>query len=101
MVLRRIGVWSAARLYGGICATMGLIIGAIVALAALAGGMVGAMEGGDSGFGSWVFGAMAGVGAIIVLPLLYGVFGLIGGALGAVLYNLFAGLFGGIEVELQ
>jgi hypothetical protein len=44
---------------------------------------------------------MFGVGAIIFLPLFYGVLGLIGGALGAALYNLFAGLFGGIELETQ
>jgi hypothetical protein len=27
--------------------------------------------------------------------------GLIGGAIGAALYNLFAGMFGGLEVEIQ
>jgi hypothetical protein len=37
MVIRHIGVWSVARLYGGLSAAMGLIIGAIVALVALAG----------------------------------------------------------------
>jgi hypothetical protein len=32
---------------------------------------------------------------------MYGVLGLVGGAIGAGLYNLFAGIFGGIEVEVQ
>ena len=104
MVLRRIGVWSAARLYGGLCAVLGLLFGVIFALVALAGGMAGmASDGGAGGAGlvSGPFGAIFGVGAIIALPLFYGVLGVIMGALTAVLYNLFAGLFGGIELETQ
>ena len=102
MVVRRIGVWSAARLYGGISGAMGLVFGIIFALIALAGGMAGAAAD-TSGYGlaSGAVVAMFGVGAIIFLPLFYGVLGLIGGALGAALYNLFAGLFGGIELETQ
>jgi hypothetical protein len=37
----------------------------------------------------------------IAMPVMYGVFGLIGGAIGAALYNLVAGWVGGIEVELD
>lgn len=37
----------------------------------------------------------------VVLPVLYGIFGVIGGAIGAALYNLVAGWVGGIEVELE
>jgi len=39
------------------------------------------------------------VGAILAAPLFYGVMRIIAGAIGASLYNLFAGMFGGIEVE--
>ena len=35
------------------------------------------------------------------MPVLYAVFGLIGGAIGAALYNLVAGWVGGLEVELE
>ncbi|HEX9365855.1 MAG TPA: hypothetical protein VF921_04465 [Vicinamibacterales bacterium] len=102
MVIRRIGVWSVSRLYGGISATMGLIIGAIFALVATLGGMAGAMrDSGSGGFASGGLGAMFGVGAIVILPICYGVIGLIGGAIGAALYNLFAGMFGGIELETE
>jgi hypothetical protein len=44
---------------------------------------------------------MFGVGAIIVLPIFYGVLGVVMGALTAALYNLFAGMFGGIELDIQ
>jgi hypothetical protein len=37
----------------------------------------------------------------VMMPIMYGVFGLIGGAIGAALYNLVAGWVGGIEVELS
>ena len=53
------------------------------------------------GLGSGAIGAMFGVGAIIILPLCYGGLGIIMGALTAALYNLFAGLFGGIEMDIQ
>ncbi len=104
MVIRRIGVWSAARLYAGISGCFGLIAGIIFALMATLGGMAGAMNNaGSRGFGvaAGGLGALFGVGAIIVLPICYGLMGLVGGAIGAGLYNLFAGMFGGVEVEVQ
>jgi hypothetical protein len=47
--------------------------------------------------------ATAGFGMIfaVAMPVMYGVMGVVGGAVGAVLYNLVAGWVGGIEVELE
>jgi len=101
MVIRRVGVWSVARLYGGISAAMGLLIGACIALVAALGGMAGAMRESGTGLGAGGLGAIFGVGAIIILPLLYGILGLVMGAIAAALYNLFAGMFGGIELETE
>ena len=47
--------------------------------------------------GSAPFGTMFAV----AMPLMYGAFGVVGGAIGAALYNLVAGWVGGIEVELD
>jgi hypothetical protein len=44
---------------------------------------------------------MFGVGAIIVLPILYGCGGFIGAAISAWLYNLIAGAVGGVEVDVR
>jgi hypothetical protein len=44
---------------------------------------------------------MFGVGAIIILPILYGIFGALGGALTAVMYNVVAGMVGGLVVETE
>jgi hypothetical protein len=104
MVIRRIGVWSAARLYGGMSAVMGLLLGACFAVIAMVGGGMAAVaesSGTGTGLASGMLGAMFGVGAIIILPLFYGVLGIIMGALTAALYNLFAGMFGGIEMDIQ
>lgn len=96
MVVRSIGVWSAARLYGAISATMGLIIGLVLALASMVGaGMAGAESGPP-----WLAG-MFGIGAVVLAPIFYGVMGLIGGAIGAFLYNLFAGMVGGVEIDVS
>ena len=45
----------------------------------------------------------AGFGTVfaIMMPIMYGCFGVIGGAIGAALYNLVAGWVGGIEVEIS
>ena len=103
MVIRRVGVWSASRLYGGIMASFGVIIGVCVALLSMLGGLAGAAGSSNtsSGLAASGLGALFGVGAIILAPLFYGVLGLIAGAIGAGLYNLFAGLFGGLELEIQ
>jgi hypothetical protein len=95
MVIRSIGVWSAARLYAAISAAMGILIGVVFALFSLAGAATGMNE--NAGILAGVF----GVGAIVIFPIFYGVMGLIGGALGALLYNLFAGMVGGLEVDAQ
>jgi hypothetical protein len=103
MIVRRVGVWSFARLYGGIMSVVGLIAGLFFALMATLGGFAGALGSSDTktGLAAGGLGAVFGVGAIIILPICYGVMGIVLGAIGAWLYNVFAGLFGGIEVDIQ
>jgi len=95
MVVKRFGVVSVAKVYGALTAAMGLLIGLFVAAASALG--VG-LSGGDQP--AWIA-AMLGVGAIVFLPLFYGVLGLVMGALSAALYNLFAGMVGGVTIEVE
>jgi len=95
MEVKRVGPWSAARVCGIMNAAMGLIFGALFACIALVGGSLAQRN--DAG----AFGALFGVGAIVLLPLFYGVGGVMFGALSAWLYNVFAGMVGGIEVQLE
>jgi hypothetical protein len=103
MIIRRVGVWSIARLYGAMMAVAGLLGGTLIALMAAMGGLAGLMGSSDTkaGLAAGGLGAIFGVGAIVIMPICYGVFGLILGSIGAALYNLFAGFFGGIEVDVQ
>lgn len=97
MVLKRIGVLSAAKIVGAVYAVFGVLGGLFfMALSFLGAGIAAANE-----EVSPLIGMIFGVGAIIILPLLYACLGFVFGALCAALYNMFSGMVGGIEVELQ
>jgi hypothetical protein len=99
MVLKRVGVWSVARIACVVYASIGLLGGLLLASISMLGmGLAGNMANND--VPSW-FVPMFGVGAIVVLPIIYGIMGLIGGAIAAALYNLFSGMVGGVELDLQ
>jgi len=95
MVIRRIGPLSCAKLAGVLYAAMGLIIGAIFSIVAAVGGFAAA----DSGEAA--FAAFFGVGAIVFLPLFYGALGFVMTLIAAWLYNIAAGVVGGIEIQTQ
>ena len=98
MVIRHIGVGSLARILGALYALWGFIFGIIVALVALAGAGMSAAS--DSPMPGWL-GGLFGVGAVIFLPICYGVLGALGGALTAVMYNVIAGVVGGLTIETE
>ena len=66
-------------------------------MATLIGSGSNASSGPFAGFGGVLF----GVGAIVLLPIFYGLIGLVGGAIAAALYNLTARLIGGLELDLE
>lgn len=99
MVIRRIGVGSAAKIAGALYAAIGLIIGLFVAAFSLVGAGIAAQAG--SGDVPAFIGPLLGVGAIVFAPIFYGILGLVGGALTAALYNLVAGMTGGLALEVE
>lgn len=108
MVINRVGPLSCAKITGTLYAILGLIIGACISLFAMAGSMASwlslfAMT--DSmpseRAGGAMSGALIGVGAIIVLPLFYGAMGFIAMLIGAWLYNVAAGIVGGVEIDVR
>jgi hypothetical protein len=94
MVIKRINPMSFAKVSGTLYALMGLLIGAMFSLIGLVGG---AASNESMGMG---FGAIMGVGAIIFFPILYGILGFVFSLIGAWLYNIVAGMVGGIEFEV-
>lgn len=99
MVIKRVSPVSAAKIGGVLYAGLGLIVGACVSLIMMAAGGAAAVSGEESG--GAVVGMIFGAGAIIIMPILYGVLGFVVMLISAALYNLAARLAGGIEVELQ
>jgi hypothetical protein len=89
MVLDRIGPLSAAKVVAVLYAIFGLIMGAFFSIAALF-----RPDGGG-------LGAMWGVAAVVIFPVLYGVLGFLVTLLTTWLYNVVAGAVGGIELDLR
>ena len=73
---------------------MGLIFGAFVSLF----GLVGAFATSDQ---AGALGAVFGIAAVMVLPIMYGCIGFVMTLITAALYNVAAKIAGGIEIEVQ
>jgi hypothetical protein len=99
MVIRKIGVGSAAKVFGTLYALWGFIFGAFFALFALVGSGLAATQS-DDPMPAWA-GAIFGVGAVVVLPIFYGILGAIFGALTAAFYNVVAGMAGGLRLDVE
>ena len=98
MVIKRISPMSCAKVSGLLYAVIGLLVGACVSLVMMSiGNFMPQEEVPAAGMISMMFGA----GAIVILPIFYGVLGFVGGAIVAFAYNLIAGWTGGIELEVQ
>jgi hypothetical protein len=100
--IKKLGVLSVAKMYAAIMLVVSLLISIPYGLIIIAYSLFGAsmMSGNASlavGGGGVVFGVIVMVG----LPIIYSLMGFVGGALGALLYNLFANYVGGIEIEVE
>ena len=87
MIIKRIDPVSYAKFGGALCAIVGLLIGLVVALvgSSLGGTMIG-------GFG---------MAAVIIAPILYGIFGFVASLITALIYNLVAGWVGGVRIDVE
>ena len=97
MVLKKIGVFSAGKITGILYAGLGLIAGVFISLFSVLGAFAGAMSDQEGA----LVGLFFGVGAVIFIPVFYGIMGFIAGILTAFLYNLAAGVIGGLELDLE
>jgi len=102
--IRKMGVLSLAKIYGLMMLVISLIIAipyglVIIGWSIFAGSMIGGS--GKAGIGIGGGGVVVGILVMIGLPIIYGIFGFIIGAISALVYNLFAGMIGGIEIEVE
>ena len=99
MRIKRIRIGSTAKVMGILAALMGLLFGEIAALLATQFQMnIPHLP--DEMMGLPLHSAL-GLASLLAIPLLYGILGMIFGALIAIMYNLAAGWFGGIEIEYE
>lgn len=93
VTLKRIDVVSVGVMMGIFSAILGLVAGGFFSLFAVIGA---AAQNGNA-----IVGLAFGLGAVIIMPLIYGVMGFVAGAIGALLYNACASLMGGIKFDLE
>ena len=102
MTIRRFSVFSVAKIQGLLAFVIGLLIGIIYGLFFMIfGAAMSSLAPRDSQ-------VMGGAGAIVIglvimiaVPVFYGILGFVGGAIGALVYNLAAGIVGGVRFELE
>ena len=99
--VKRIGPGSAFKIGVVLYAAMGLLVGIMVALFSMVAGSLGSMASADNLGAARFVGFGMGVGAVIIFPICYGIFGGVIAAISAALYNLVAGWVGGLEVEIN
>jgi hypothetical protein len=93
MIIRRIEPMSAAKVGGALYAMLGLLVGCLFTLVSFTGFAASASMGS--------MGALFGVGAIIILPIVYGIMGFIVMGISAFVYNIAAKMAGGIELQVE
>lgn len=105
MIVRRIAPMSLAKITGAIYGTLGLLFGGIFAVVLFFAAVIGSAAAGAGGGGAEAMGGVMGglFGALafaVLMPFLYAGIGFVGGLLTAWLYNIFAGRFGGVDLDL-
>jgi len=90
--LKKLGILFFAKLLAVQMACAGLIAGVLYSVGGVLYELV---------TGTLNSGTLLAFGALLGMPLVFAACGFIAGAVGAVLYNLAATWFGGIEVDLE
>ncbi|HYE13997.1 MAG TPA: hypothetical protein VD968_06110 [Pyrinomonadaceae bacterium] len=101
MIVKRVGVFSLAKLQAVIGVGLGLVIGIPLGLIMIIFGAAIMSGGSSSATGGGISVGIIGLFYMIGLPIMYGVIGFIGGAITALIYNVASGVLGGLELELE
>ena len=100
--IRKLGVLSVAKIYAVMMLVISLLIAIPYGLFIIIFSLIGAgSAGGDAALMLGGGGIVMGLAIMIGMPIMYAVMGFVFGALGALIYNVFAGMVGGIEIEVE
>jgi type III secretory pathway component EscU len=92
-IVKSVGVMSVAKIMALIHACLGVVFAPFFLLIGLLGSLAGQHKN--------PFAGAIGIVFALLMPFFYGIIGFLTGAIGGALYNLFAKLVGGFEVELE
>ena len=100
--IRKLGVLSVAKIEAAILFVLSLLISIPYGLILIIYGLVGGSAVGNSaGLAIGAGGVVIGLLIMVGLPIMYSIMGFVGGAIAALLYNLFSNWVGGIEIEVE
>lgn len=101
--IKKLGILSVAKIQGIMMLLMSLLISIPYGLIVMVFGatLMGMGKGDSAGIAAGGGTIVMGLVVMIGLPIFYGVIGFVAGVIGALLYNLFAGIVGGIEIEVE
>jgi hypothetical protein len=92
-IVKSVGVMSFAKIMALVQGCLGLLFAPLFLLIGVAGSLAGQHRTPLAG--------VLGVVLAVLMPVFYGVTGFVAGAMAALLYNFFARLVGGFELELE
>lgn len=100
--IRKLGILSVAKIYAVMMLVISLLISIPYGLIIIVYALFGAgMIGGEAAFAVGGGGVVIGILVMVGLPIFYGIMGFVFGAISALVYNIFAGIVGGIEIEVE
>lgn len=100
--IKKLGILSFAKMQGLMGLVIGLIIGVIYGLIIILYSLLGAsLVGGNNALAVGGGGVVIGIVVMIGVPIFYGVISFVFGAIIAVIYNVFARIAGGVEIEVE
>ena len=96
MILKKLGVFSVAKIYAFIMAVLGFVVGLFYSFFGALALTLEETQGTALGLSTTL-----GLAALVVIPVVYGIMGFVIGALGAFLYNIASKYLGGIELDIE
>lgn len=100
MEIQRVDIWSAARTMGALYAAFGVIAAVFFVPMMLLSAAVG-LSGDEAGMALGAMGLIGSLAFAVMMPVFYGLMGMLGGALMALIDNLVARTVGGLEIKVR
>lgn len=100
--IKKLGPLSVAKMYAAMAFVISLLFAVPYGLFIIGFSLFGASLGkGSEALAVGGASIVGGIVAIVAIPIIYTIVAFISGLIGALIYNIFAGMVGGIEIEVE